>query len=106
MALIRNLTTDTLGWRGQTITAGGTLDVPDEQAREMVERCPDKYEVIVDAPPKADVREAPTKSTSKESKRRWPSKSRTVDSLTDEEGGESTSIQTEPEETETTTSEG
>lgn len=43
MTKIRNITTDDLGYKGQTFPAGKVVDVPTVQAKSMVEAMPDRF---------------------------------------------------------------
>ena len=45
MTKIRNITTDDLGYKGQTFKAGKAVEVPTTQAKAMAEAMPDRFQL-------------------------------------------------------------
>ena len=46
MAKIKNITTDDLGYKGQTFEAGQAAEVPEKQAKAMSESMPDRFRLV------------------------------------------------------------
>ena len=52
MTKITNITTDDLGYQGQTFPAGQTVDLPDEHADSLLQAHPEKF--VLASPVKAN----------------------------------------------------
>lgn len=46
MAKIKNITTDDLGYKGQTFKAGQAVEVPAKQAKAMSESMSDRFRLV------------------------------------------------------------
>ena len=46
MTKVRNITTDDLGYKGQSFPAGKAIDVPAGQAKAMTEAMPDRFRLV------------------------------------------------------------